>query len=548
MERLYIFFLLLNTLSSFSQDYNRRDSLRGNLTEIRTCYDVTFYDLSVIIDEQEKSIERSRNIIHFKALSDFNCIQIDLASNMEIMYIEFEGKKIFFLREYDAIYVYFDREIKKGEQADIKVWYGGYPREAVNPPWDGGFSWEEDNNGNPWIGVSCQGLGASVWWPCKDHQSDEPDSMRIEVTARYPLKIISNGDLRSDTSVWNRYLNSWVNVSEWFVSYPINNYNVTLNIGDYVHFSDQYVSSNDTLKLDYYVLNYNLDKAKKHFIQVKPMMNCFENYFGMYPFWNDGYALVETSYLGMEHQSAIAYGNNFLPGYNGNISHIDSLDFDFIIVHETGHEWWGNSITTNDIADMWVHEGFCTYSEALYVECMYGYNAMLSYVDNQKISVKNDKPVIGPYHVNQSGGIDMYFKGSLMLHTLRTLIEDDNLWFKIIMGISNDFKYKTLDGKDIIDYINQATERDFSYFFNQYLNYKDIPEFEYNIETEGLNSTLVFRWNAIEDFEMPLLINIGQEDFWIYPNTTFKEVNLGNFDRNNFKIRDDLFYIDIKKQ
>tara|TARA_B100000902_G_scaffold388416_1_gene434020 strand:- start:365 stop:2011 length:1647 start_codon:yes stop_codon:yes gene_type:complete len=548
MERLYIFFLLLNTLSSFSQDYNRRDSLRGNLTEIRTCYDVTFYDLSVIIDEQEKSIERSRNIIHFKALSDFNCIQIDLASNMEIMYIEFEGKKIFFLREYDAIYVYFDREIKKGEQADIKVWYGGYPREAVNPPWDGGFSWEEDNNGNPWIGVSCQGLGASVWWPCKDHQSDEPDSMRIEVTARYPLKIISNGDLRSDTSVWNRYLNSWVNVSEWFVSYPINNYNVTLNIGDYVHFSDQYVSSNDTLKLDYYVLNYNLDKAKKHFIQVKPMMNCFENYFGMYPFWNDGYALVETSYLGMEHQSAIAYGNNFLPGYNGNISHIDSLDFDFIIVHETGHEWWGNSITTNDIADMWVHEGFCTYSEALYVECMYGYNAMLSYVDNQKISVKNDKPVIGPYHVNQSGGIDMYFKGSLMLHTLRTLIEDDNLWFKIIMGISNDFKYKTLDGKDIIDYINQATERDFSYFFNQYLNYKDIPEFEYNIETEGLNSTLVFRWNAIEDFEMPLLVNIGQEDFWIYPNTTFKEVNLGNFDRNNFKIRDDLFYIDIKKQ
>ena len=548
MERLYIFFLLLNTLSSFSQDYNRRDSLRGNLTEIRTCYDVTFYDLSVIIDEQEKSIERSRNIIHFKALSDFNCIQIDLASNMEIMYIEFEGKKIFFLREYDAIYVYFDREIKKGEQANIKVWYGGYPREAVNPPWDGGFSWEKDNNGNPWIGVSCQGLGASVWWPCKDHQSDEPDSMRIEVTARYPLKIISNGDLRSDTSVWNRYLNSWVNVSEWFVSYPINNYNVTLNIGDYVHFSDQYVSSNDTLKLDYYVLNYNLDKAKKHFIQVKPMMNCFENYFGMYPFWNDGYALVETSYLGMEHQSAIAYGNNFLPGYNGNISHIDSLDFDFIIVHETGHEWWGNSITTNDIADMWVHEGFCTYSEALYVECMYGYNAMLSYVDNQKISVKNDKPVIGPYHVNQSGGIDMYFKGSLMLHTLRTLIEDDNLWFKIIMGISNDFKYKTLDGKDIIDYINQATERDFSYFFNQYLNYKDIPEFEYNIETEGLNSTLVFRWNAIEDFEMPLLINIGQEDFWIYPNTTFKEVNLGNFDRNNFKIRDDLFYIDIKKQ
>jgi aminopeptidase N len=270
---------------------------------------------------------------------------------MEVLLVEFEGEKLEFSREFDAVYIYFNREIKKGEQSNIKVWYCGYPRKAVNPPWDGGFSWKKDKNDKPWIGVSCQGLGASVWWPCKDHQSDEPDSMRITCTARYPLKIVANGDLRSDTSVWNQYFNSWVNVREWFVSYPINNYNVSLNIGDYEHFSGNYTSENDTLKMDYYVLHDNLEKAKEHFKQVNPMMECFENYFGKYPFWNDGYALVETSYLGMEHQSAIAYGNDFLPGYHGHTSHIDDLEFDFIIVHESGHEWWGNAITTNDIAD-----------------------------------------------------------------------------------------------------------------------------------------------------------------------------------------------------
>ena len=302
-------------LSAISQPFSRKDSLRGNLTELRTCYDVTFYDLSVMVDEKEKSLEKSYNIIYFTVVSDFEKMQIDLALNMEVLLIEFEGVQLEYSREFDAVFIDFPRILKKGEQANIKVWYSGYPRQAVNAPWDGGFSWKKDDNGNPWIGVSCQGLGASVWWPCKDHQSDEPDSMRITCTARYPSKIISNGDLRKDTSEWNQYFNSWVNVSEWFVSYPINNYNVTLNIGDYEHFSEVYISEKDTLRMDYYVLHDNLEKAKEHFKQVKPMMECFEKYFGAYPFWNDGYALVETPYLGMEHQSAIAYGNNYLPGY-----------------------------------------------------------------------------------------------------------------------------------------------------------------------------------------------------------------------------------------
>ena len=548
MRKLIALFLLLYSFTLFSQEYTRKDSLRGNLTPIRTCYDVTFYDLKVMIDEQEKSIERSHNIIHFTALTDFSWFQIDLASNMEVQIIEFEKSQLEFSREFDAVYVYFNREVKKGEQLSIKVWYGGYPRVAVNAPWDGGFSWKKDSNGNPWIGVSCQGLGASVWWPNKDHQSDEPDSMRITCTARYPLKIIANGDLRSDTSVWNQYLDSWVNVSEWFVSYPINNYNVTLNIGDYTHFSDSYISLKDTLRMDYYVLHDNLEKAKEHFKQVKPMMKCFENYFGEYPFWNDGYALVETPYLGMEHQSAIAYGNDYLPGYHGNTRFIDGLAFDFIIVHESGHEWWGNSITTNDIADMWVHEGFCTYSEVLYVECMHGYDAMLSYVNNQKRSVRNDKAVIGPYHVNQTGSSgDMYFKGSLMLHTLRNLIEDDELWFDIIKGIANDFKYQTVDGQVIMDYINEKSGKDFTVFFSQYLKSKKIPEFQYKFQKEGKNITLLYRWEAIPEFDMPILINTGSKDFWVYPNSEWKEQDLGGFDKHDFKVRDDLFFIDVKK-
>ena len=548
MIRIFILLLFLASLILNAQEYTREDSLRGNLTSLRSCYDVTFYDLSIVIDEQTKSLERSTNTIYFTALSDFDALQIDLAANMQIMHVDFEGSKLNFTREYDAVYIYFNRKIGKGEKANIKVSYSGHPREAVNPPWDGGFSWEKDENNKPWIGVSCQGLGASVWWPCKDHQSDEPDSMRITVAARNPLKIVANGDLRSDTLLWSQHLNSWMNVREWFVSYPINNYNVTLNVGDYVHFSDEYIADNDTLRLDYYVLNGNLEKAKIHFEQVKPMMECFQRYFGHYPFWDDGYALVETSYLGMEHQSAIAYGNNFLPGYNGNTSFIDGLHFDYIIVHETGHEWWGNSITTNDIADMWVHEGFCTYSEAIYVECMYGYEVMLSYVNNQKRRVRNDKPIIGPYHVNKEGSSDMYFKGSLMLHTLRTLIDDDKLWFDIIKGLANDFKYQTVDSEDIFDYINSQTGKDFDIFFNQYLRNKNIPELEYSFEKEGRNTILIFKWNAIDDFDMPLLINTGKEDFWIYPKNEIKEIDLGSFDRSTFQIRTDLFYIDVKKR
>lgn len=530
-----------------AQNFTKQDSLRGNLSVVRSCFDVYYYDLFLILDIEEKSIERSYNDIYFTALSDLDSIQVDLAANMDVQLIEYEGNALQFSREFDAIFITFPQQIKKGERVKIKVWYSGYPRIAVHPPWDGGFSWEKDKNGKNWIGVSCQGLGASAWWPCKDHQSDEPDSMQITCSTVHPNKIISNGNLRKDTLVWNDYLQNWLIQSQWFVSYPINNYDVTINIGDYIHLSDQYISNNDTLDLSYYILSYNKEKAIQHFEQVKPMLKCFETYFGRYPFWKDGYALVETPFLGMEHQSAIAYGNDYLSGYHGNKQFIAGLDFDFIIVHESGHEWWGNSITTNDIADMWVQEGFCTYAEVLYVECLYGYETMLKYVNNQKKGVRNDKPVIGPYHVNKEGSGDMYNKASLMLHTLRTLLEDDELWFEIIKGLYTKFQYQTVDGQEVLDYINQKSKKDFTEFFNQYLNNKNIPEFQYKLIKQGREITLLYRWEAIDGFDMPLLTKVGGKRVWIYPTNQWNEKSLGLFDMDEFEIEEELFFINIKK-
>ena len=542
-----IFLSLIFSLSALSQEFTYSDSLRGNLSEFRSCYDVYYYDLDVTVDDQQQKIINSYNNIHIKALSNFQTIQIDLFENLKIYSIQFEHKKLEFQRIHNAVFINFPRIINENEKISFKVLYSGKPRVAVNPPWDGGFSWEKDNNGNSWVGVSCQGLGASSWWPCKDHQSDEPDSMKITSTVRYPLQVISNGKKKSDKTFFSTELQSKANKSSWYVSYPINNYNVTLCIGDYKYFNDIHINNFDTLELDYYVLKYNYNKARDHFQQVNPMLECFEKYFGPYPFYKDGYTLIETPYLGMEHQSAIAYGNNYLPGYNGNKQFIAGLDFDYIIVHETGHEWWGNSITTNDIADMWIHEGFCTYSEVLYVECIYGYDIMLKYVNNQKRSVRNDKPIIGPYNVNKKGSNDMYQKGSLMLHTLRNLIDNDSLWFSIIKGISEEFKYKIVDGIEIINYINEKVDLDLYYFFKQYLNNADIPIFEYKIQKNGRGSTLLYRWNAINDFNMNIKVNIGQKDLWLSPDSEWKEYGLGNADIKSFNVRDDLFYVNVKK-
>lgn len=542
--RIFVFYVFLFISSSLvAQEFGRSDSLRGYLSPLRSCYDVTYYHLDINVDPEEKFI-KGYTEIHFNALESFQIFQIDLFENMNISQIIYKEKELDFTREFNAVFVDFKDTIELNTQAFITVFYDGYPREAINAPWDGGFSWKKDKNGKDWIGVSCQGLGASSWWPNKDHQSDEPDSMLISCQIPYGLTCVSNGnlrlhDLRKSTMHFNTF--------HWFVSYPINNYDVSINIGDYVHFGDKFISQSDTLSLDYYVLSYNEDKARKQFEQVKPMLRCFEEYLGPYPFFNDGYALIETPYLGMEHQSGIAYGNDYKPGYKGNTDFIAGLDFDYIIIHETGHEWWGNSITANDISDMWIQETFCTYSEVLYVECIYGYDAMIKYVKNQMSMARNARPIVGVPDVHSKGSSDMYAKGSAVMHTVRSLVENDSLWFDLIKTMTNHFKYQTIDGRDVLNYINQKSGKNFDNIFQQYLYNSKLPVFEYYFTGFGRNKKLNYRWKAIESFNMPIKVRLDGNFYkWVYPTSEWQQIRMKGSSRN-FKIAQHLFLIDSKK-
>tara|TARA_B110000908_G_scaffold39774_1_gene48119 strand:- start:25393 stop:27030 length:1638 start_codon:yes stop_codon:yes gene_type:complete len=542
--RIFVFYVFLFISSSLvAQEFGRSDSLRGYLSPLRSCYDITYYHLDINVDPEEKFI-KGYTEIHFNALESFQIFQIDLFENMNISQIIYKEKELDFTREFNAVFVDFKDTIELNTQAFITVFYDGYPREAINAPWDGGFSWKKDKNDKDWIGVSCQGLGASSWWPNKDHQSDEPDSMLISCQIPYGLTCVSNGnlrlhDLRKSTMHFNTF--------HWFVSYPINNYDVSVNIGDYVHFGDKFISQSDTLSLDYYVLSYNEDKARKQFEQVKPMLRCFEEYLGPYPFFNDGYALIETPYLGMEHQSGIAYGNDYKPGYKGNTDFIAGLDFDYIIIHETGHEWWGNSITANDISDMWIQETFCTYSEVLYVECIYGYDAMIKYVKNQMSMARNARPIVGVPDVHSKGSSDMYAKGSAVMHTVRSLVENDSLWFDLIKTMTNHFKYQTIDGRDVLNYINQKSGKNFDNIFQQYLYNSKLPVFEYYFTGFGRNKKLNYRWKAIESFNMPIKVRLDGNFYkWVYPTSEWQQIRMKGSSRN-FKIAQHLFLIDSKK-
>ncbi len=440
------------------------DTLRGSLRPERTCYDVTYYELNIRVDTANQSITGSSRI-EFNTLQNFQTLQIDLYENMKIVNITSAGAELKYRREFNAVFVEMPQVMKKGTHGELTVNYYGKPTIAKRPPWDGGFTWSHDKNGKLWLGVSCEGMGASLWWPNKDYLGDEPDSMRIIGTIPNGLSLVCNGN--EEKEVHNA---DSTTTFYWKVSYPINNYNVTLNIGDYVHFSDTSVADDGSkLPMDYYVLSYNLDKAKEHFRQAKPMMKCYEHYLGKYPFWRDGYALVETPYLGMEHQGAIAYGNKYLTGYSGFDYSRMGLDFDYIIIHETAHEWWGNSVSCYDLADMWIHEGFATYTESIYVECLYGTDTALKYINAKKNEISNKAPIQGIYGVNQDGSGDMYSKGSLFLNTLRHIVNNDAKWWSIIKCMSDTtFKYKNIGYQDVVDYFNHKTGMDLSAIFDQY--------------------------------------------------------------------------------
>jgi aminopeptidase N len=511
------------------------------LTPERSCYDVRFYHLDVRIDPATRSLSGS-NTIYFTVVFPSLTLQLDLFSNLIIHRITLDegSEPLACRRDSNTVYVLLPGPLPAGTTHALRVDYGGEPIVARNPPWQGGFTWENDAGGEPWVVVTCQGTGASLWWPVKDHQSDEPDSMLISVTVPPGLENISNGRLRTRVQLpsgWTRF--------DWFVSAPINTYNVTVNIGRYVHFREYYVDR-ETLTLDYYVFPENLERSRKHFAQVRTMMQCYEKAFGPYPFYADGYKLVECPHTGMEHQSAVAYGNRYLGGYRGRASSAVGLSFDFIIMHESAHEWWGNSLTAFDVADMWIHESFAAYAEALYVECTAGREQALTYINAKRPNVRNDRPMIGTPNVDNPGSGDMYDKGQLVLNTLRSVLDNDSLWFELLRGLQRRFRYATATAEDILAFTNSTTGRDLRFFFDQYFRTTRLPVLEVLLTRQGERTTAHYRWKAdVTDFRMPVKATDARgEMVLIYPTTTWQTMSLGTLDPSAFRVADELFYIE----
>jgi len=525
------------------QRFTKADTLRGMLSPLRSCYDINYYHLDVKVNIEEQSIAGS-NEFTFTATQDFDKLQFDLFENLEISKVVYRGAELDFTREFNAVFLTFPKKVKKGEKQSFKVFYAGKPVIAKRPPWDGGFIFSKDNSGNTWVSVACQGLGASSWWPNKDHQSDEVDSMLISISVPGQLREVSNGRLRSVIPTAEGYKQY-----NWFVASPINNYNISLYIGNYAHWSDQYDGEKGKLSLDFWSLESDSAQARRHWeADVKRMLKSFEYWFGPYPFYKDGYKLVQAPHLGMEHQSAVAYGNLFRQGYLGkDLSGSGwGLKFDFITIHESGHEWFGNNITSKDIADMWIHEAFTCYSETLFTESEYGKDAGTAYVSGIRQNIMNDIPIIGPYHVNTEGSGDMYYKGANMIHNIRQLIRNDEKFRTILRGLNQTFYHQTVTTKQVESYIAVHSGLKLGKVFDQYLRHKDIPVLEYNVS----NGKLSYRWRAdVRNFDMPVRVSLRPGGYdWIYPNSTWKTVPLASgISKNNFKA-DPNFYIGLEAQ
>ncbi|TXI68818.1 MAG: M1 family peptidase [Flavobacterium sp.] len=537
MKNCFFIVLTFIGIQQINAQFTRRDSLQGGLRTERTSYDVKRYDLNIIINPEEKSI-KGFNDITFDVVSATQKIQIDLFDNMKVDSIVWNTKKLKYVRDNDAVFIDFPERLVLKSNHKLKFYYSGNPKIAKNAPWDGGFVFKKDSNGKDFIAVAVQGTGASLWYPVKDSQTDEPDNgASIKVAVPNGLMNVSNGRFLGSEDLKNGYTR-W----DWEVKNPINNYTITVNVADYVHIQDKMPD----LDLDYYVLRENETKAREHFAEVKPMMECFQSKFGRYPFWEDGYKLVETPYLGMEHQSAVAYGNKYKKGYMGfDLSGTGvGMFFDYITIHETGHEWFGNSITSMDIADMWIHEGFTTYSETVFIECIKGYDDAMKYINGQAKNVRNDRPIIGQYGVNNEGSGDMYYKGSLMLNTLRHIIADDTKWWKIIFDYSETFKKKIITTATVIDYFNKASGLNLTPVFNQYLNTNQVPHFVYKVNGDYL----YYSWeNVNDDFNMPIDIGFDNKKIRLYPTLKEQKIKLKKLNKRSFQIYDNQFFVKIKE-
>lgn len=521
-------------ISNRANGFTYADTLRGMLSAPRTCYDVTFYHLDVDVDLASRAI-KGNNKITFKVVTPFKRMQVDLYANMSIDKILFKGQSLPYERVHNAVFIHFPEIQQAGTQQELTIFYKGTPQVPdFKLPMYGGLLWDKDELGNPWVQMVCQGSGASLWWPNKDHQSDEPDSMRIWITVPQEYTEISNGVLTQKTPVANQKMRF-----EWKVTYPINNYNVSFCIGKYAHFDDHYIdNNNDTLTLNYYVMPYHLQLGKQLFQQVKPMLKIYEKYFGKYPFPRDGFTLLESPYP-MEHQSGVCIGKMI----------VDSLSMVLprVMWHEVAHEWWGNAVTSKDIADMWIHEAFATYAESLMVEEIYGKATAIEYINDQRNSVLNHEPVIGVYHVNHIhyNIEDMYSKGSLLLHTFRSVLNDDDRWFNLLKNIQEHFRYQTITSDELVDYICRQTGRNYRPIFDQYLKYIGIPTLQYSLVEKNNELAVRYRWQADNpNFDMPVKISVAENQFdIIYPSSEWKTMTLKNMNEDNFEVDEEGFYI-----
>lgn len=515
--------------------FTRADTLRGMLTPLRTCYDVNFYALDVEVFPYKKFI-KGQNSIRFKAVESFDRMQIDLYENMKIEKIVYHSQELSYTREYNAVFVQFPSAIPKGAEETITVYYEGKPIIPNVTELKGGFLWYQDHDGNPWIESVCQGSGASLWWPCKDHLSDEPDSMKISVTIPDNLVNISNGRLLDTVSLPGKRKRF-----DWFVSYPINNYNVVVNIGNYKHFSEVFASGKDTMQLHYYCLPYNLDPAKKIFGRTKEWLSFLERSFGEYPFKRDGFTLMESLYA-MEHQGAVSIGSINDPFWSDKINY-DELNR--VMWHEAAHEWWGNNITEKDISDIWIHEAFATYTEVMLTEFFKGKEAAQKMLKDQIPG--NKEPIIGSYGVNDFRLGDVYPKGCLMLHTLRNIINDDSTWFSLLRGLQQYFRYQTVSTEDIVGYINKALGKDLTPFFNQYLRHAAIPELQLKVKQIGNDLEVQYCWKAdVSGFTMPVKVTTVKNKFdFIYPGPTWKTVVVKGIKQKDFKVDTDGFLVKV---
>lgn len=499
--------------------FTRQDSLRGSITKERAWWDLKHYHLDIKVNPADSTISGS-NTIRYQVLQEYNQMQIDLQNPMAITKVTQDGKALDFKREGNAYFISLTTIQKVGESKEIVVFFDGKPKVAVRPPWDGGITWKKDKNENPFIASSCQGLGASVWWPNKDHMYDEVDQgMRISVNVPGNLTNVSNGRLQKVQKQ-----KDGTKTFHWVVQNPINNYGVNINIGDYVSFSEKYKGEKGDLDCTYYVLRDDLGKAKKQFQEVPKMLKAFEHWFGPYPFYEDSFKLVEAPYLGMEHQSSVTYGNQFQNGYLGrDLSGTGwGMKFDFIIVHESGHEWFANNITYKDIADMWIHESFTNYSESLFLEYYYGKEAGYTYVRGIRKNIENDKPIIGQYEVNNEGSGDMYYKGSNMLHTLRQVVNDDEKWRAILRGLNATFYHQTVTTQQIEHYLSEKTGLDLKPFFDQYLRDTRIPTLEYFFKDNQLG----YRWaNSVANFHLPVKVLLNGKEQILEPTNEWKSLS-----------------------